>query len=759
MANPNDVKKEPLLLKVAFEGKPDRPIEMMAYAFDTHGTLLTSAPVKEGQTQLPLPFDQAIKARIFFAAPPEPTEKVTLETMSRLRAYEPALKLDPARRVIDLLPIPEYYWKWWRWCRCRVRGRVVKPVTIGGVTNDKPVCNARVHICEVDRLPWIIPLLPDDILRRLRDELLTVIVRPWPIPEPDPPPFRFDPSVIDPSPVNLARMVKSSLEAKAFKSAAEAPNIGMATEMSVQSSDVMLNPQPLPPRAMLADLSLTTRAALMSSSLTVVKQALLDNIALIRPWICWWQWIWPYFCRCDEIALVITDHQGRFETDVWYPCFGDHPDLHFRVDYSIGGVWTTVYNPPACCDTYWNYACGSDVTVRVTDPRVPWCGDDPPLPGKQVAVLSIGHEVSMTEIQSQSAGTNEGLTNDTLPRPFGASLEPHVWFGDALIPPTDGALSVSGITHYRWSYHRVGSLADWTPLDHEVIRHYGEVMADSTLVFRPFTLGPDPAFAGRNLFKIRPANPPLNPGAASSSWAPEVNARDNTASAYFLSHLLEGGDPEAADGKYELKLELFKSDGSLVNLTDEAVLLKVPTVDAPFVGVVPTQLVAHFPALPSDMEDRVIRDGAGKIVAFRVVLHVDNNRCEAEIRDVTVNGNTAGPCGFVSYTPGSEAIISFIAFHPHDFATFDFEVNKGSFGLVAAASASGSVVGPVVNGFTRDAASLFTKNVPVATLLGGCVKAAFAETLHVSAIATNGWSTLSYLDAGATPKAFALEPS
>ena len=752
-----DTNKEPLDLKVAFEGKPDRPIELTAYAFDTNGALLASAPVKGEQTQLSLTRDQAMKARIFFAAPPEPTEKITLETMARLRAYEPALRRDPAGRAFDLLPIPESAWKLWLWCRCRVRGRVVKPVTIGGVTYNKPVCNARVHICEVDRLYWLIPLLPDDILRRLRDELLRVIVRPWPIPEPDPPPFRFDPSVIDPSPINVARMLKS--QANEFKSSSRPADNPSTIAMRSLESDAMLNPQPLPPQAMLADLPLATRSALMSSSTTIVRQALLDNIAIIRPWICLWPWIWPYFCLCDEITTVITDHQGRFETDIWYPCFGDHPDLHFWVEYCIGGVWTTVYSPPACCDTYWNYACGSEVIVRVTDPRVPWCGDDPPLPGKQVAVLSIGHTVSMTEIQRQSAAVNEGLTNDAQPRPFGGSLEPHVWFGDALVPPTDGALSASGITHYRWSYHRIGSLADWTPLDHEVIRHYGEIMADSTLVFRPFTLGPDPAFVGQNLFKIRPANPPLNPGAASSSWAPEVNARDNTASAYFLSHLLGGGDPEVADGKYELKLELFKSDGSLVNFTDEAVLLKVPTVDAPFVGVVPTQLVAHSPALPGDMEDRVIRDGAGKIVAFRVVLHVDNNPCNAEIEDVTVNGIAAGPCGFVSYTPGSDAIISFIARHPHNFATFNFRVDKGSSGLVAAASASGSVVGPVVNGFTRNAASLFTKNVPVATLLGTCIgKAAFAETLHVDAIATDGWSTLDYLDGPATPKAFALEP-
>ncbi|MDD1617772.1 MAG: hypothetical protein LUQ28_15145 [Methylococcaceae bacterium] len=43
-------------------------------------------------------------------------------------------------------------------------------------------------------------------------------------------------------------------------------------------------------------------------------------------------------------------------------------------------------------------------------------------------------------------------------------------------------------------------------------------------------------------------------------------------------------------------------------------------------------------------------------------------------------------------------------------------------------------------------------------MLGTCRKAAFAENLHVDALATDGWSTLDYLDDDATPVAFALEP-
>lgn len=741
--SPQGQPRESLQFTIAFEGKPERPPEVTAYAFDSRGTLLASAPVQGGQTELALSSRQARGARIFFAALPPDTKNVTLETMRRVQAYEPAWRLDPRQSVVDLQPIPELHWGWWLWCRCRVRGRVVKPVDVHGVIHDRPVCNARVHICEVDRLRWIIPRLPDFIIHRLRDELLAVIDRPVPIPEPDPPVFRFDPSVVDPSPINIARLNRINPQP-------EPPGLpaSLATQIAGRIGEVALNPQPLPPKALL-ELPLQTRAALASPSVTTLRRALVDNFTIIRPWLCWWPWLWPYICLCEEIDIVITDHQGRFDAEIWYPCAGDHPDLYFWIEYCIGGTWTTVYRPHVCCNTYWDYACGSEVTLTVTDPRVPWCGDDPPLPGKQVAVLSIGNGASMTEIQRAAAGTSEGLT--TSGQPFGGSLEPHVWFGEDLIP--------SGITHYRWSYRRLGSSGNWTAVDREVVRHYGEILADSTLTFRAFPLGPDPAFPGQSLFKIRPADPPLNPGVVSASWAPEVDGRSNTASAYFRSHLLEGGDAEVADGKYELRLELFRSDGSLVNLTDEAVLLKVPTIAAPFgLGDVPTELVAHFPALPGDMEDRVIRDGAGKIVAFRVVLHVDNNPCEAEIYQVSVNSISAGPCGFITYTPGAAAVISFKARHPHDFATFTFRVDKGSSGQVAAASASGSVAGPSVNGFNRDAASVFTKNVPVATLLGECTEAAFAETLRVDALATDGWSTLNYLDDTATPKAFALEP-
>ena len=734
-----------LRFKVAFEGQPQGEVKLVAYAFDNDGELLASAPVTQGEAQLALHAHKAMHARIMLAPVlPEGRrqEQPTAEVLERLRAYEPMWKFEPRKDFYELLPIPEFNWRWWLFCLCRVRGRVVRPVTINGVTHDKPVCHARVHICEVDNLFLIIPRLPDDLIIRIREEL----INPRP-PGPDPDPwFRLDPSVIDLSPINLARMQRQpdfSVIGDAPQLEAALPNAA-AADASIDWS--IPNPQALLFKGSLAaELSAESKAALQSSSLTIVRQALLDNIALIRPYLCWWSWLWPYFYTCDELAVLETDNQGRFDTTIIYLCTADHPDLYFWVEYCIGGAWTTVYSPAVACNTYWNYVCNSEVTIRISDPRVPWCGSDDTLPGKQVAVVTIGNNISMAEIQGQSAGANEGLSSGD--RPFGGRLEPHVWFGEDL--------RLADITHYRWSYRRMDGVDTWHILDRQVVRHYAEVLSDGTLHFKPFLLGPDPAISGQGLFKIRPANPldPLPAGVVSASWAPEVDARENTASAFFMSHQLEAGDALAAAGKYELKLELFKSDGSLVNWTAEGVLPKVPTIAAPFgPGIVPT--VAPAP-------EHLILNAGGDIVAFRLVLHVDNNKCSATLYPVTVDGSSvANECGFASYADKdtSEARIQHRPFHPNNFGTFTFRIRRGTTsGIVE--HVNGRVGITPIEGYTRNAAGVYSKDIPAGDLLGDCDRAAFAETLYVNALATDGWSTLDYLDSGLASAGFALEPA
>ena len=103
--------------------------------------------------------------------------------MERLRAYEPVWEFDPKRRVYELRRSRTRSGSGGgcaaaacaaRWCgqsRSAARRMSCRRAT-------------RVHICEVDALPRLILRLPDDIIRRIRDELLVAVRRPWP-PHPD----------------------------------------------------------------------------------------------------------------------------------------------------------------------------------------------------------------------------------------------------------------------------------------------------------------------------------------------------------------------------------------------------------------------------------------------------------------------------------------------------------------------------------------------------------------------------------------------
>jgi hypothetical protein len=254
---------------------------------------------------------------------------------------------------------------------------------------------------------------------------------------------------------------------------------------------------------------------------------------------------------------------------------------------------------------------------------------------------------------------------------------------------------------------------------------------------------------GLNLFEIQPDDPPTG------DWAPQVNAHENTASSFFETHLLEGGNAQDGAGKYELKLELFDKDGNRIVFKDGATTNVRPMIaqgDAPFGPELDTDDAPAANLLLS----------GGMVVGFRMVVHVDNNPCEAVIYPVQIGSHVANPCGFLNFNHTGELVtIAFKARHENDFATFDFDINRGSVGLVEGATGK---VGTAVAGYS-EADGEYGKDVAVSYLLRplapgdeSCVRAAFAETLYVKAMATNGWTRLSYLDQYAMPLAFALAP-
>ena len=754
--------------KIGLEGKPDKELDTSLYAFDQAGAFIAAAPVRSEIAELAIAPERLKSAHLYVAPtlhharPQKPTNK----TMAHLNAYAPLWRFEAGRDLYELHAVPELLWKRWIWCSCRVRGRVTKINNQNGTTFETPVCHARVHICEVDRIWWVIARLPDPIVLRMRDELLKAIEQPTPVPKPAVQPARRADSGLLLKPetgLHPAELLRSSAAAVALNPQPEPPGSPQLKARTPVLDFVALNPQPLPPKAAPAASHVALRNTLMSRSVPQVRDALLKNVHLIWPYWCWWDWltphIWPFFYSCDPLTVVETDESGRFDTTIWYLC-GDTPDLYFWIEYAVGGVWTTVYHPSMRCHTHWNYACGTEVTIQLTDPRVHGCGEPPVLPGSKIVVKTIGRNVSMGEIYraapdaAKQGLVKEGWIHPTKPSPFGATLEPRVDFGTGLAP---------AITHYRWSYRTLGSTseADWGVIDAPVSRHYRETTPPGhPVVYKSVQIAPDLSVSG--YYAI------INPALPAGGEAFEIlDEGYDLASAYLDTVVLT-----PTPGSYELKLELFHKVGTVMTRIDDLVAagVEIDEIDDP------APLTAAGYTTVAATGDRLALDPVThKVIGYRLVVQVDNRQCFGAINDVTVNAHPAGQCGFLEYhAPGDSAYISFRASHPADFAAFSFDVVRVSTtldeasvgGLVGAASVGGALPAGGDNIFARSA-DTFAKTLSVNDLLTRglapgetpCIRAAFAEALSVWALATNGYGQLSGYDAPHQLKAFAITPA
>lgn len=694
--------EERATLHVSTKQRPDFKEPLAAFVFDGRGNLLERTEVKAGKLAVELSPDEVARARVFLAPAAKELEDIepTPAALERLGAYEPVLRAGLGAGLVEAIEIPGFIIDIWPYCFCFVRGRVVR------AGDGRPVCDARVHICEVDRLPTWIRDLPDFEVLKLRDDLIRTIHKPIPLPEPRPPGPGPGP---DPAPF-MRPLIR--LE-------------GPVEERAAPETAVRLETVKAP------TLPLELRARLESPSAGIVREALAVNWKLILPYLCLWPWWWRF--RCDEVAVRTTDANGRFQAIIPYLCSGDRPDIYFWVEYDLGAGFETVYRPPLACWTYWDYPCGSEVTIRVWDPRVPACNDEPDLNGKQVWVVSVGRTVSIGEIYTDAAGPLEGRVSETIDPPgladyaFGGKLEPRVWFGRQ-------ALIGDGITHYLWSVRPPGGTdADWKPLNRQVIRHYTTGAGTAPVD----VMGPEPGGANIGRFRIRPKDPPTG----GIEWL-VADEREDLASAHFVTHPPAAPETPApcgvADqnaGKYELKLELFDTAGNLVIWEDQGIALRIATTEAPF-GVAPvnTAVAGNY---------NRIKNAAGKTVAFHMVLHVDNSRSGAEVQAVSGSGITVEPsCGVVTLTGASPTIdAAFKAGRPGGLARFSFATERGLSTDVPEASAAGDVEDPTADGFTRSPPCTFSKaGIPAGTLLGSCDQAAFSQRLHVWALTQDGYS-------------------
>jgi hypothetical protein len=564
-----------LTFTVDFDDRPDAEIPIKAYLFTRSGRLLASAPVTKGKATLKGEIGGRKDLRLFIApAPPagEGEGEINMAMMERINAYEPSWT-PGATGTIGLQPIPKFLWLGWL-RRCRVRGRVIVPTVVGGAPQDLPLPHARVHICEVDPLWLILRRIHNIHIFKLRDDLVKILERKWiPLPDPDPDPGPWRGPEINPAAHTLFR------------------------SSGGQQNAIKLNPQPEPPspllqmdleaaaKALEAALPQSSRLKLLSGSSLVVRNILAEHLEICWPILCHWHWHWPWLwplLRTWERTTVETDSQGIFDTNIWYSLFGDHPDLYFWVDYWIDSAWTPVYKPSVRCHTWWNYPCGSDVVLHVTDARVHGSTVQPDIPLGSVLVERIGN-IWLGAIQTN--GTTESLDMPgvlgAMPHAFGDILYPHVEFSSSL--PTDG------VTHFRRAYQHVKEdgtaiVPDepWHVVSTPLSRIYMEtVNIGGHEVWRRGSVALGPEGSGDQVaFKLPPHDPPVNPGQTDAWWD---FCRNNEASAFFDTTLAypDSGIPA---GWVKLRLELFSLVGGVFQRVSPGGGFQIPPADYRGIG-------------------------------------------------------------------------------------------------------------------------------------------------------------------------------
>lgn len=759
-----DTQMNKLSLSVSYEKPLAEAIPLSGFLFDCNGLLIQQRPVVKNVLEFNLKdsisalrqHPDLSEVRVFIA-PARDKNIQNVTSIAMLESYKPyeAILNKDAEGNYNILPIPVSVSQFWPFCNCRVTGKVAKWFLVGNNWINKPVCKARVHICEIDAIRYWIYRIPDYIIAKIPEVILNPQeVIKFPIPIPDPPPFMKSDVQVIPQRTNIFRT--DSFEEKQDQTIAKLP---------------ALSPE--------------IKQHLESGNLNLIRETIADNYALLHPWFCLWPWWWPYFYRSIELAVVTTDANGRFDANVSYWCWGDKPDIYIWVEYQINGVWTTVYRPPVPCYTFWDYTCGTNINVQVTDPRVPGnCCCDCPLPGELVWIRSVG-STSVAHINQLSflqAPPGQLITYDRVgltdaaaiyddflvttvgdyKRPFGSSPSLYMGFGNTL--PN------AGIYYYRWSFKRVSDAQlnpvsdtykalspiggamnkgyEYTYFDSHGVEQFGA----NSVKLGPFTVG-----GNDNLYIIPPVQPnmaPFNVPESNPLWWEQTY---NMNTMYFDSSALPGGN-----GLYEFKLELFDKSGNLLtNIPKET--LKIPDYNNADFSVNAPDVLLENPI-------------GATATAFNILMRIDNSKCGAEIYKVKVNGADASTdcCGFVKYAPGgveADLELSFKAVHPQNFAVFSFGVDKGTCGDVPIADAGGMVIdstyvsiSPMIVYSYQLNSGVYDKHFTPAQLLdncynGGTGKAAFAETLSVIAMATDGTYRVTALDAPYQVAAFALEPS
>jgi len=683
----------PLLDKQANESAPATAV----YAFSPGGALLAQAQVDErGQANLDLGVGVDATGLRVLAGPATGEKQPQLEELLRRGAQEQHLRVDANMEKLQVeLALPADIWRVWLLNRCTVKGTLQKRVLRDGISIDFPVCRATVEIYEVDPIWVIVPKIPKNLLDRLRE----VIVQPIPLPGP---------------PVERPGFARAM---PALSNAADTHRVDAQSIASMHE----------------ASGNGALRYAAMSSSDLAFREALIANAVLVRPLLCW---LVPLLVSIRRVGTAYTDDCGHFRTTIFKSIFNpDQPDLYFKATQRLFGFFDVlIYGPtPIACHTWWNYVCGSEVSLYTTHPLAVTCAPCPPIiaGANWVLFMAIGnfptsriHGIGNDPSLGATTAANRGMAHDAQPgidAPWGGVLRPRLEFDNSL-------RDLLGVKYYRLSWKHTADATFTKQLTATVNRHYAH-MVGTDLVVDAYLLGPKTAGGESNLFEIPPSVPPFG------QWSlPDVVA--DTESGEF--------DTVAAglvDGLVQLRVELFDATGAPVNIGASGIRYFVPT-SLDLSGTIHTVDAATL----------------GLVVGntMIVTLHVNNEPCTAVIAPPAIGGGAVADdcCGVLHYAPGDTVTMGWTASHPHGYATYSFGVVRGVSGVYA----NGGVVGAGVFSATRTVGQLLSDNLP-ATCTEPCKVAGFSENLYVAATAIDGWSRLSAGYDAKDVRAFVLAPT
>ncbi len=697
------------LINVVFTDKGEvQPLQ--AYAFTSGGKLIGNAPVEKNVAIIEIPSDLDGRTIEVILGPRLEKEQPmpTAAGFKRLGAYA-----RPSRFLVKSpsveFKIPSVIFP--LWCLCVVRGRLIKRVTLpDGTMAEWPVCNARVHICEVDRVRLIIPKLPDLDILRLRDDLLRKLELfpkppiPWPWPGPDP--------------IIRRRMAVANItEAR-------------TTELTTNTQQAAIS---------------SLRA---SDSIPQLRKQLSDLSSIIAVYLCDLIYLWPFF-RVDCLSVVDADETGYFNSLIAYDC-ADRPDIYFWVEQFQDGVWQTVYRPSIGCGTHWNYTCGTEIVINL--PRAVGCQSPPYDVPDGVTLFVLPYSIGFAPIWGippglptpvapdgwvRSDGYINYQTNSTygsdlgwlFNAPFGGTL--HFYHDDSYFIPS------SNIKYYRYSYRRIGSSDDWTLITTPLARGYRMEYTDRLPTYEAYPVGPVTIGTQSGLFEFKPIVPPAratDPATVvAREWTSgnlsEVAASWNTTGAAPPL----GPDNSTDDaGDFDVKIEVFDPSGN---------------------QVLPGPTTFRFLVRNADgTTTRLATPAEESSAAYILRVHIDNNFVAGALPQPSIGGIAASDdCGFLRYEAGDLVHIQFNASHPNNHAVFSFQIKRGS-NRLDSASTPFPYTSPYVevaalsaptgsSPYTKSAGD-YQRDFAPSELVGTCLNAAFAANLNVWGKVTDGYYRL-----------------